>query len=333
MLDKFLNHLRYELNRSPLTVRAYETDIQQFQQWLKPDAPDEVDFSLASSGDIRAWLSRLAKDGDNHRTIRRKIISLRSLYKWMMKSGLISSSPVQTIPLPKIPKPLPDIVKPDEIEAAITETTNEDNESPNGKLAQLVIEMLYSLGIRRAELVGINDSDISFSSGEIKITGKRSKQRVVPVPLKLLQKIKEWQEIRDEEYSKPSSNIITHNDIIVHSDNIPVAKGDKNRPLFMVKGKRITPEQVYYIVRKSLQGSSAKKKSPHALRHSFASVMLNGGAEIDTVREFLGHASLATTQIYTHISFKDIKKAYTAAHPRVTKNKGINDDRANSEDS
>ena len=294
MLQKFLDYLRYELNRSPLTVEAYGKDISQFQEWLSPGSPDKVDFTSVTAGDVRAWMASLAKTGDIPRTLRRKIISLRSLFRWMIKSGIIKSSPLRDVPLPKIPKPLPDLVKPSEIEEAIKNIEEQEE-----LLKVLIVEMLYSLGIRRAELIGINDPDISFSKGEIKVTGKRSKQRVIPVPQKLLGKIKEWQEFRDKTEGKM----------------------EEESPLFIIKGKRISPNQVYRIVNQALATSTARKKSPHALRHSFASGMLNGGAEIDSVREFLGHASLATTQIYTHISLSEIKKAYSSAHPRSSQAK------------
>ena len=287
MIDKFLNYLRYELNRAPLTVEAYGRDLRQFAGWVSPGDPEKVDFESVTASDVRAWLSSLSRAGESPRTLRRKIISLRSLFKWMMKTGRIKTSPLRNVPLPKLPKPLPDLVKASEIESAIKSSDS------------IILDMLYSLGIRRAELVGINDEDISFSKGEIKVTGKRSKQRVIPVPQKLLDKIRDWQELRDAEYETPE---------------------DEN-PLFVFKGKRITPDKVYRIVHNALADSTAKKKSPHALRHSFASGMLNGGAEIDSVREFLGHASLATTQIYTHISLNEIKKAYSSAHPRSAENK------------
>ena len=209
---------------------------------------------------------------------------------------MLKVSPLRDVPLPKISKPLPDLVKPSEIEEAIKniDEVAKAEESAELQMQALIVEMLYSLGIRRAELVGIDDSDISVTNSEIKVTGKRSKQRVIPVPERLMKKITEWQTVRDKEEEKT-----------IEED-----------PLFIVKGKRITPARVYNIVKKTLSGSTARKKSPHALRHSFASGMLNGGAEIDSVREFLGHASLATTQIYTHISLKEIKKAYNSAHPR-----------------
>ena len=295
MLSRFYDYLRHELNRSPLTVLAYETDINQFKEWISPKNPEETDFTSVTSNDVRAWLSSLAKSGQTPRTLRRKIISLRTLFRWMMKSGIIKHSPLQEVPLPKIPKPLPDFIKPDEIEKTIKDLEESaDQSDPEGVMKSLIVEILYSLGLRRAELIGLDDSDISYSKGEIKVTGKRSKQRVIPLPQKLMAKIKDWQRIRD--LDNPDTNT--------------------DSPLFTVKGKRISAGQVYQIVHKSLAGSSAKRKSPHALRHSFASGMLNGGAELDSVREFLGHASLATTQIYTHISLNEIKKAYKQAHPR-----------------
>lgn len=285
-LQQFLDYLRYELNRAPLTVEAYQRDISQFSLWLSPDNPHKIDYKSITVNDVRAWMAGLAKSGETPRTLRRKIISLRSLFKWMMKTGRLKTSPIRDLPLPKISKPLPELIKPNEVEEAL--------EKENDILRSLIVEMLYTLGIRRAELVGLNDSDISFSKAEIKVTGKRSKQRVIPLPLNLLDKIKAWQNKRDREEVKP----------------------ENESPLFIIKGKRITPDQVYKIVTETLATATARKKSPHTLRHSFASGMLNGGAELDSVREFLGHSSLATTQIYTHISLSEIKKAYSSAHPR-----------------
>lgn len=298
MLDKFLDYLRYEINRSPLTVEAYETDIRQFQEWISPTKPLTTDFLSVTSNDVRAWLIYRSKKKDSPRTLRRKIISLRTFYKWLMKNNLIKHSPLHEIPLPKISKPLPDTITAQDLERVIKEKKDDESMSEEKKaLHLLIVELLYSLGLRRAELVGINDADISFSNSEIKVTGKRSKQRIIPVPQKLLAQIQDWQIVRNKNQVCPNSDC----------------------PLFLIKGRRITPNQVYRIVRQTLADTSSRKKSPHALRHTFASEMLNGGAEIDSVREFLGHSSLTTTQIYTHISFKDIKKAYILAHPRSNK--------------
>lgn len=291
--------MRYELNRAPLTVEAYGTDLNQFGEWLSPSNPEKADFLSVTSSDVRAWLSSLARKGDTSRTLRRKIISLRALYRWLQKTGKISKSPIGEIPLPKISKPLPDIIKAHEIEKAFIDIQNSEEEEETKILKTLVLDMLYTLGIRRAELIGINDSDISFEKAEIKVTGKRSKQRIIPLPTVLLSKIKEWQKIRNEIFDSPI----------------------EGQPLLIIKGKRISAQQVYKIVHSALAESTARKKSPHALRHSFASGMLNGGADLDSVKEFLGHSSLATTQIYTHISLNEIKKAYTTAHPRSASKK------------
>ena len=296
LIDRFISYLRFELNRATLTAEAYARDLNEFSNWLSKGRPGEIDFISVTTSDIRAWLASLSRAGESPRTVRRKTQSLRAFYRWLMKCNIIKISPLADIPLPKLSKPLPDIIRPEEIENALKFYREEAQEesSSDSLLKELVLEMLYSLGIRRAELVAIDDADISLSSGEIKITGKRSKQRVIPLPMQLLSKIRNWQRIRDEEFP-----------------DFP-----KPKPLFIIRNKRISPNQVYQIVNKALSGSSARKKSPHSLRHSFASAMLNGGAEIDSVREFLGHASLATTQIYTHISLSEIKKAYKSAHPR-----------------
>lgn len=294
MLQKFQDYLKYELNRAPLTIEAYRRDVLQFIEWLGYPA-DEINYGRIETNDVRSWLATRAKAGETSRTLRRKVISLRTFFKWLIKSGVIPSSPLQDLPLPKISKPLPDLIRTEELESviAVLDKTKHETED-SSPLEALIIDLLYSLGIRRAELVALDDRDISFENAEIKVTGKRSTQRVVPVPLKLLEKIKEWQRYRDRELEMP----------------------ENENPLLVIKGKRISPYQVYHIVKRSLADTSARKKSPHALRHSFASGMLNGGAEMDSVREFLGHTSLATTQIYTHITLKEIKKAYSSAHPR-----------------
>ena len=277
-------------------MNAYEFDIRQFLAWISRDEISEISVSQISTSDVRSWLADLAIKGDSTRTIRRKTQSLRAFFKWLVKTGKIKNSPLTQIGLPKISKPLPDLVKPDEIENAILiANQNLDSDNPSEVINSIILELLYSLGLRRAELISINDIDISFPEAEIKITGKRNKQRIVPLPASLVEKIKRWQKIRDEEW--PDLEL--------------------PKPLLVIKGRRITVNQVYNIVRKSLALSSARKKSPHALRHSFASAMLNGGADLDSVREFLGHSSLATTQIYTHISLAEIKKAYSNAHPRM----------------
>lgn len=303
LTDEFTSYLRHELNRSPLTVEAYERDLNQFADWVTGGKPDEFKPQDITAADIRTWIASLARDGNIARTLRRKAQSLRAFFRFLLKNGIISENPTSNITLPKIPRSLPDTVRADEMEQILREkesqelnSKDEDKESDLRSL--LVTEILYTLGLRRAELISLNDRDITFDPGEIKVTGKRSKQRVVPVPLKLLQYIRQWQRLRDSLWS----------DL------------EQPKPLIVVKGKRITASQVYSIVKDSLAASSSRKKSPHALRHSFATAMLNEGADLNSVKEFLGHSSLSTTQIYTHVSFAEMRKAYENAHPRAKKN-------------
>lgn len=302
LIRDFISYILYELNRSQLTAEAYERDINSFIAWLTDDNPDDFHPASVTLSDVRAWLATLAREKQTATTIRRKAQSLRAFFRFLLKRGAIEANPTADLTLPKIPKSLPDVVRAEEIEGILrldeqALALNPDNEEEMRD--DLIIDLLYSLGIRRAELIAISDPDISPSAGEIKIFGKRSKQRVVPVPQALIMKINRWQEMRDRlwpDLEKPS-------------------------PLFVVKGKRISPRQVYDAVHRQLEPTGARKKSPHALRHSFATSMLNEGADLNSVKEFLGHSSLSTTQIYTHVSFAEMKKAYESSHPRARKNK------------
>lgn len=307
LTDSFLSYLRNELNRSPLTAEAYGRDISQFANWLTSHSRQSFNPADVTLNDVRAWLASLARQKNSPRSLRRKAQSVRAFFKFLLKRNLITSNPTADLILPKIPKSLPDNVREDEMESILTadESLVEEAAQCSEPLAggnlesamrnHLVAEMLYSLGLRRAEIIALSDPDVSFSAAEIKITGKRNKQRVVPVPSALLEHIKRWQTLRDSLWADLPSP----------------------RPLIAVKGKRATPSQIHTIVKNSLSATSARKKSPHALRHSFATAMLNGGADLNSVKEFLGHSSLATTQIYTHISFSELKKAYGKAHPRL----------------
>lgn len=304
-IERFKSYLRHELNRAQLTIEAYERDLLQFSEWLTGSNKNQFKPDDVTLSDIRIWLATLAREGVTARSLRRKAQSLRAFFRYLQKSGEITLNPTSDLILPKLPKHLPDYVREEEMESILEKEKEEinDNIEDDGSSKEdsirthLVMELLYSLGLRRAELISISDEDISFSASEIKINGKRSKQRIVPVPTLLLNDIREWQLLRNSLW-----------DI-----------SEKPVPLLMVKGKRISASQVYYIVKKALSVSSARRKSPHALRHSFATAMLNEGADLNSVKEFLGHASLATTQIYTHISFAEMKKQYENAHPRAKK--------------
>lgn len=302
IIDSFISFLKYEQNRSANTIEAYRRDIKEFISWIAP----EKDFSPenVTMNDIRAWIYSLSQKRNSPRTLRRKVQSLRSFFKYLLRQGRIETDPTTDLILPKLSKPLPDNIRAEELEDILREPLELEDEKnldfPDKSIItrnRLIIELFYSLGLRRAELLGLNDSDIDFSKAEIKILGKGSKERIVPLPGLLMKDIKEWQQMRRQLWPDMDSPV----------------------PLFMAKGKRMSPWQIYDIVRKNLECTSARKKSPHSLRHSFATSMLNEGADLNSVKEFLGHSSLSTTQIYTHISFSEIKKAYSNAHPRMKK--------------
>lgn len=298
LIRDFIAYLRFELNRASLTVEAYERDLNQFADWLTDSQRDTFQPESVTLSDVRTWLATLAREKQSATTIRRKAQSLRAFFRFLLRRGILTTNPTADLTLPKIPKTLPDVVRAEEVEGILrldeeAISLNPDDEKELREA--LIIDLLYSLGIRRAELIAISDPDISTSAGEIKIFGKRSKQRIIPVPQALMEKIQRWQTMRDRLWPELETPV----------------------PLFVVKGKRIGPRQVYDAVRHQLDSTGARKKSPHALRHSFATSMLNEGADLNSVKEFLGHSSLSTTQIYTHVSFAEMKKAYEASHPRA----------------
>lgn len=295
MLREFLSYMSLELNRSPLTVKAYETDLRGFNDFLqKSGAPlrDDTGFFVAAdinTATIREWMAVLSDKGEASSSIRRKIQSLRAYFKFLMKRGEIKSDPASTVPLPKAGRKLPSIATHDDAAKAIDETPT--------LLGVLTLEMLYGCGLRRSELLGIDDTDINPYSRELRIHGKGSKQRVMPLPEALLDRIGEWQRERDRLYPDLPSP----------------------RPLMATRHGRMSVSTLYKMVRRALQSTSAEKKSPHTLRHSFATQLLNSGADLNSVKNLLGHASLGATQIYTHLSFSELAKEWGKAHPRAKK--------------
>lgn len=289
LLKDFANYLQLELNRSPHTVEAYLRDIRMFASWIA-GSPEEFDPVTVTTGDIRAWLGEQGET-DTPRTIRRKTQSLRALYQWLMRRNLINSNPAAAIVLAKTSAHLPEFVIESEIEDAIR---NYHPESFRECRTHIVLLLFYTLGLRQEELRTLTDDNVDMSLMEIKVTGKRNKQRILPIPEALAAEIRHWQQIRD-----------------AHLPDLPTP-----RPLIAGTSGFISKATLYNIVNKGLTTISAHKKSPHVLRHTFATSMLNHGASLDSVKEFLGHTSLSTTQIYTHLSFAELRDAYNASHPR-----------------
>lgn len=294
MIREFLRHLSLELYRSPQTVEAYASDLRGFNDFMHKAGvkTDNAGFfipSLVGTADIREWVAQMSEEGIAATSLRRKIQSLRAYYKFLVQKKIVADNPALAVPLPKKSRKLPEITSASEVEDIISETEKIRN--------SLIIEMLFGLGLRRAELLDVTDSDINFYSGELRVRGKGAKIRIVPLPQELKDKISTWQRERDALYP-----------------NLPAP-----RPLISTAHGAMSPSNLYKIVRGALGGTSAAKKSPHTLRHTFATSMLNAGADINSVKDLMGHASLAATQIYTHLAFGDLKNNWQKAHPRAKK--------------
>lgn len=290
-MKDYIEYLRFELNRSHNTVEAYTRDLSSFVAWLGEDF-DSFNPRAVTTSHIRSWLSGLATD-ESALTLRRKTQSLRAYFRWALKNGIIDKNPASDVILAKAPKHLPEFSKDNEIEDALAVKTGNIFRDARRRI---ILLFLYSTGLRQEELRTLTDADIDFSLREAKVTGKRSKQRVIPLPDSLIREIRDWQKIRDSHISP---------------DPDP-----RKQPLIAGSKGAISKKTLYNIVHEALNGSSATRKSPHTLRHSFATAMLNNGAALDTVKEFLGHSSLSTTQIYTHLSFAELRQSYSSAHPR-----------------
>lgn len=294
MISEFLEYLELELNRSHLTAEAYGRDLRDFASFLGKDE-EMNDAAEVTSADVRSWLADMARNGLSPRSLRRKTQAARAFFRWIRKQGEISNNPAAEVQLAKIGRKLPEFVREQEMEEILDNPILGGDPSLNIR-NKLIINILYSCGIRRDELAKITDADVDFHQKEIRVHGKRDKTRIIPVADELLKEIKEWQTVRNSLYSFPSP-----------------------APLICSKRGRLTGRAIYEIVHKLLMATGATHKSPHSLRHTFATSLLNNGAEINSVKELLGHASLQSTQIYTHLTFSDMKKAYDSAHPRSKK--------------
>lgn len=294
LIDSFLDYLRFEKNYSEKTIVSYGIDLAQFEEFVKNEN-EEFTLLEADADLIRQWvISMMDKNvGYTSTSVNRKLSSLRSFYKFLLKKKEIGEDPTRKVIGPKNKKPLPSFLKESEMNELLDET--DFGEGFKGCRDRMVIEMFYATGIRRAELVGLNDADVDFDSSLIKVTGKRNKQRLIPF---------------GEELRKSLLNYIK-----VRNEAISVRAG-----AFFVKenGERTYDEMIYNLVKRHLSKVVAlKKRSPHVLRHTFATNMLNNDAELGAVKELLGHSNLSTTEIYTHTTFEELKKVYKQAHPRA----------------
>ena len=292
LTDSFLDYLRYERNYSDDTVKAYGEDIRQFQEFGGEDvglqSPSEVVVDV-----VREWMIYLMNLGYATTSVNRKLSSLRSYYKYLLRKGEVKVDPLRKITGPKNKKNLPVFVKESEMNRLLDD--EDFGEGFEGCRDHLVIAMFYATGMRLSELIGLDDGDVDFAASVIKVTGKRNKQRLIPFGEELRVEMETYVKQRDE--------------------SVPVRSG-----AFFVRktGERLYPNIVRKIVTRNLSKVvTVKKRSPHVLRHTFATSMLNHDAELGAIKELLGHESLATTEIYTHTTFEELKKVYNQAHPRA----------------
>ncbi|WP_186973326.1 MULTISPECIES: tyrosine recombinase XerC [Bacteroides] len=292
LTDSFLDYLQYERNYSEETIKSYREDLRQFEEFAREEigdsAPSEVKAEL-----VREWIVSLMDRGYTSTSINRKLSSLRSFYKFLLRKGEVAVNPLQKITGPKNKKPLPAFLRESDMDRLLDEV--DFGEGFKGCRDHMIIEMFYATGVRLSELIGLDNKDVDFSSSLIKVTGKRNKQRLIPFGEELKIAMTEYVDVRNEA-------------VPVRTDAFFVREN----------GERLSRSIVENLVKRNLSKVvTLKKRSPHVLRHTFATTMLNHDAELGAIKELLGHESLATTEVYTHTTFEELKKVYNLAHPRA----------------
>ncbi len=292
MIEKFLDYLRYERRSSENTIEHYGRDLNDFEAFFR-GKDSQLSWETIDSDIIRDWMESMMDKGNTATTIKRRLSALRSFFRFALSRGLVGADPAHAVEGPKKAKPLPQFVKEREMNELLDQLPWDD--SYKDVRARTIILMFYTTGMRLSELIALDDADVSFISREVKVTGKRNKQRIIPFGGELEQALKEYIARRDRDVERHST------------------------ALFLTqKGERLNRNRVQYEVRKHLSRvSSLKKRTPHVLRHSFATAMVNHDAGLENVKQLLGHESVSTTEIYTHTTFEQLKKAYHNAHPRA----------------
>ena len=290
----FIDYLQFEKRYSSNTIRSYSDDLTQFNQFIDKQF-GEVAISGITSSFIRSWLASLKENSNTSKTINRKISSLKSFYKYHLRIGSIDQTPMTNIISPKVSKRLPAFVEQKDIDTLFDFVEFPD--TWQGKTDKLILAIFYNTGIRLSELIALKEKQINFSGSTIKVLGKGNKERIIPVSNFLLSSIRNY--IKDKaEYLPREANV----------ENLLVND----------KGKKLYYKYVYLSVKKYLSAvTTIDKKSPHVLRHTFATHLTNNGAQLNSVKELLGHSSLAATQIYTHNTIEKLKDSYKKAHPKA----------------
>lgn len=292
LVDKFLEYMRYERNRSPLTIRSYRQDLRAFEEFFQ-QLDDSLTWTTVDTDVMRDWMEAMMDSGNTATSVNRRLSALRSLYRYALSRGYVSHDPSHTLRGPKRGKPLPQFLREGEMDRLLDDV--EWGSTFKDVRTRTIIITLYAAGLRRSELIGLNDASVDFHNRQLRVHGKRDKQRLVPFGDEMEQALRDYIALRDKTTPRLDDALFVEED-----------------------GTRITSDHVYRSVRRALSTvSTLKKRSPHVLRHTFATAMLNNGADLESVQRLLGHERLSTTEIYTHTTFEQLKKIYSNAHPRA----------------
>lgn len=293
MVDSFFKYLQFEKRYSPRTITSYQTDLSQFSLYLQ-ETYQEKNPELASHGMIRSWIVSLVDSKMDARSINRKIACLRSFFKFCLKREVIEKNPMMKVKILKTKKKLPHFVHEEDMTKLLDHVAFTDD--LEGSRNKLIIELFYGTGIRLSELIGLKESQVNLLDQTIKVLGKRNKERIIPFSKSIVPIIENY--------------LLHRNKSVTRQNHGLLFVGDNGKPVY--------PMMVYRLVKKYLdEFTTVDKRSPHILRHSFATHLLNKGAEINAVKDLLGHTSLAATQVYTHNSIEKLKKVFDQAHPKA----------------
>ncbi len=293
MVKEFLNYLRFERNYSEKTIKSYGDNLQEFESYFK-SLDTHLSWESVDSDVIRDWMESMMDKGNIASSINTRLSALRSFFRFALSRNLVDSDPAHCVVGPKREKPLPQFLKDSEMQTLLDEKMWNLDKYEDVR-ARTILLIFYETGVRVAELAGLNDELVDLETCQLKVTGKRNRQRVIPFGTELRDAIKAYM-------AKRSESVAAQSHALMLTD----------------KGLRMSTGQIRTVVQKQLSRvCTLKKRSPHILRHTFATTMLNHGAGIESVKKLLGHQKLATTEIYTHTTFEQLKKVYQSAHPRA----------------
>lgn len=289
--ESFINYLKYEKRMSSHTVVAYNSDLDQFVQFCTI-VIGEFNVNKVEAEHVRGWVIHLMENGISPRSVGRKVTTIKSFFKYLMREEIVENNPALNVQLPKVRKKLPHFVEENNLNHLLDDGFFDDDF--NGIRDKLIVYLLYGTGIRLSELLNLKDTDFDTKEYLIRVLGKRNKERIIPYPKSINNLLELYVNVRNNEIGSESERL-----------------------LLTEKGKPVYEKLIYRVVKKYLSKvTSLEKRSPHVLRHTYATHLLNKGADLNAVKELLGHSNLAATQVYTHTTFEKLRDSYKQAHPR-----------------